>query len=78
MGLFIISIATRPRVQIDDEVRVKSYVFGTMRPPPPPKKGKLDSFLVQFSNSHRSNPSPHKKCWTLVSGMFLEFQLCIG
>ena len=49
MGLFIISIATRPRVQIDDEVRVKSYVFGTMRPPPPPppKKGKLHSFLVQ-------------------------------
>ena len=46
MGLFIISIATRPRVQIDDEVRVKSYVFGTMRRPPP-KKGKLDSFLVQ-------------------------------
>ena len=36
VGLFIISIATRPRVQIDDEVRVKSYVFGTM--PPPPKK----------------------------------------
>lgn len=47
MGLFIISIATRPRVQIDDEVRVKSYVFGTMRPPPPPKKGILHSFLVQ-------------------------------
>lgn len=48
MGLFIISIATRPRVQIDDEVRVKSYVFGTMRPHPPPlKKGKLHSFLVQ-------------------------------
>lgn len=46
MGLFIISIATRPRVQIDDEVRVKSYVFGTMRPPPP-KKGILHSFLVQ-------------------------------
>ena len=36
MRLFIISIATRPPVQIDDEVRVKSYVFGTM--PPPPKK----------------------------------------
>lgn len=46
MGLFIISIATRPRVQIDDEVRVKSYVFGTM-PPPPQKKGKLHSFSVQ-------------------------------
>ena len=45
MGLFIISIATRPRVQIDDEVRVKSYVFGTMSPPP--KKGKLHSFSVQ-------------------------------
>ena len=45
MGLFIISIATRPRVQIDDEVRVKSYVFGTM--PPPPQKGKLHSFSVQ-------------------------------
>lgn len=46
MGSFIISIATRPRVQIDDEVRVKSYVFGTMRPPPQ-KKGILHSFLVQ-------------------------------
>lgn len=44
MRLFIISIATRPGVQIDDEVRVKSYVFGTM---PPPQKGKLHSFSVQ-------------------------------
>ena len=43
MGLFIISIATRPRVQVDDEVRVKSYYA----PPPPPQKGKLHSFLVQ-------------------------------
>ena len=23
-------------------------------------------------------PSPHKQCWTLVSRIFSEFQLCIG
>ena len=33
-----------------------------------------------FSNAHRSNPlpSPHKECWTRVSRIFSEFQLCIG
>ena len=34
-----------------------------------------------FSNAHRSNPSPHPTnnwCWTSVSRIFSEFQLCIG
>ena len=33
-----------------------------------------------FSNPHRPNPSPppvHKQCWTRVSKIFSEFQLCI-
>ena len=35
------------------------------------------AFLGHFPMHTGPLPSPHKQCWTVVSRMFFEFQLCI-
>ena len=42
------------------------------------KKGFHFWGVFQFTQVQPPPPKPHKQCWTRVSRIFSEFQLCIG
>ena len=79
-GSYSLLVALLPYLSLQLTLR---WLLKSTRPQPKILSKDLGHFCISgvFSNSlHRPIPSPHptNKCWTHVSRIFPQFQLCIG